>query len=189
MIAKKKSFEERKSEVSNWTFKDVVCWLENVGFEQYVQTFQLHAIDGPQLLQLTGQNLKEELHVQNDDDLERFLLLISNLRSEEENSSLMDKESNVLDFYSTSKRHPYEYKQKRLPLPPYELEIANSWDSGSSPASFEDDDLKEVLSDIRPEYMKAFLACSYLILSGQVSSASRLVFGQLSIYLVGEIVE
>ncbi|RXG51305.1 Sterile alpha and TIR motif-containing protein tir-1 [Armadillidium vulgare] len=131
MIPKKKSFEERKTEVSNWTLKDVVCWLENVGFEQYVQTFQLHAIDGPELLQLTEQKLTEELHVQNDDDLERFLLLISNLRSEEDNSSLMTtesnsslmakednsslmaKESNDLDFYSTSKRHPYEYTQKR----------------------------------------------------------------------------
>ncbi|RXG73486.1 WD repeat, SAM and U-box domain-containing protein 1 [Armadillidium vulgare] len=66
-----------KVNIWEWSVEDVVNWLESVGLQKYVETFQLHNIDGTTLVQLTEEDLKQELNIQVFGDIKKSCTLIS----------------------------------------------------------------------------------------------------------------
>lgn len=65
--------------VDEWSVGNVGQWLRSKGFSRYVSAFQEHDIDGEVLLELTMEELKEDIGVNSLGDRKRILDLISSL--------------------------------------------------------------------------------------------------------------
>lgn len=60
-----KTVSSRRSRLSlnvpEWSQEDVCRWIESVGFGKYAKRFEGKRVDGDLLLQMTGDQLKEEI--------------------------------------------------------------------------------------------------------------------------------
>ncbi|CAI5469639.1 unnamed protein product [Closterium sp. Yama58-4] len=63
-----------------WTTDDVATWLTAEGFACYAQAFLRHAVCGQVLLELTAEDLRDDLGVRTLGDRKRLLSAIAQLR-------------------------------------------------------------------------------------------------------------
>lgn len=67
--------------VEDWSVGDVCDWLQAQGFARYVASFARENIDGDVLLELTLEELKDELGVTSLGDRKRLFEAISSLQN------------------------------------------------------------------------------------------------------------
>ncbi|ULU02578.1 hypothetical protein L3Y34_002275 [Caenorhabditis briggsae] len=72
--------EKLPSQIPEWTKCDVACWLERTGFEAYIYNFLGQAVDGDLLLQLTENELLEDLGMSSGLLRKRFLRELHKLK-------------------------------------------------------------------------------------------------------------
>lgn len=68
--------------LDEWATGDVVEWLKLQGFARYASAFLEHDVDGPLLVQLTAEELRDDLEMGSLGDRKRILAAISNLKKQ-----------------------------------------------------------------------------------------------------------
>ncbi|KAL7645678.1 UNVERIFIED_CONTAM: hypothetical protein RMT77_004064 [Armadillidium vulgare] len=154
-----------KVNIWEWSVEDVVNWLESVGLQKYVETFQLHNIDGTTLVQLTEEDLKQELNIQVFGDIKKICTLISRLKLRNSRTESLHS----LEWrYSNSNISPAE----SLELRSHSKSISVSSDSEnsgsessplrSSQSSVKMKNSNGFSSNLQPEYWKTFFAFLFI---------------------------
>merc|ERR1719244_902154 len=71
---------EPKFEVPLWSVEDVVAWVNRAGFQEYASAFQDCGVDGDMLLQLTDQEIKDDIGISNGILRKRFIRELKDLK-------------------------------------------------------------------------------------------------------------
>jgi len=107
-----------ENEVPLWTVEDVESWVTRVGFQDYAVTFRDCGVDGDMLLQLTDQEIKDDIGIGNGILRKRFVRELRDLKKNADYTScdggLM---ANFLNRISTEFRvYTYNLFLKELTL-------------------------------------------------------------------------
>lgn len=68
--------------VTEWSVDDVLIWLQSLDLFRYTKIFKLHLVDGETLLDLTPEELQNDLHVNDLRSLHLLRRSIDQLRSQ-----------------------------------------------------------------------------------------------------------
>ncbi|XP_025192617.1 sterile alpha and TIR motif-containing protein 1-like [Melanaphis sacchari] len=74
-------------EVPLWSVDDVHEWAKRSGFREYANNLSENLVDGDLLLQITEENLREDIGIQNDIKRKRFMRELDNLKQSADYSS------------------------------------------------------------------------------------------------------
>ncbi|XP_014293947.2 NAD(+) hydrolase sarm1 isoform X4 [Halyomorpha halys] len=74
-------------QVPLWSIEDVKEWVKQIGFQEYATNFNESRVDGDLLLQLTEENLSEDLGIKNGIRRKRFTRELQNLKKMADYSS------------------------------------------------------------------------------------------------------
>merc|ERR1719147_591330 len=69
-----------ENEVPLWSVDDVESWVNRVGFQDYAATFRDCGVDGDMLLQLTDQDIKDDIGITNGILRKRFMRELRDLK-------------------------------------------------------------------------------------------------------------
>ncbi|CAB3401875.1 unnamed protein product [Caenorhabditis bovis] len=83
-------------QVPNWTTTDVQYWVRKIGFEEYVEKFAKHMVDGDLLLHLTEHDLLNDIGMSSGLHRKRFMRELESLKIAADYSSV--DESNLDKF-------------------------------------------------------------------------------------------
>jgi hypothetical protein len=70
----------RTGRPEKWSVGDTMQWLAEQGLARYASTFAENNIDGPLLLQLGNDDLRDEVGIQSLGDRRKLVMLIEQLR-------------------------------------------------------------------------------------------------------------
>jgi hypothetical protein len=74
-------------QVPLWTVEDVVAWVKNTGFHDYAGMFHDTGVDGDILLQLTDNDIRDDIKISNGILRKRFMRELKNLKKNADYSS------------------------------------------------------------------------------------------------------
>ncbi|KAL1122631.1 hypothetical protein AAG570_002958 [Ranatra chinensis] len=74
-------------QVPLWNFDDVVTWISQIGFGEFAENFATSRVDGDLLLQLTEENLRNDIGIKNGILLKRFTRELHHLKRKGDFSS------------------------------------------------------------------------------------------------------
>jgi len=70
----------QSSQVPLWSVEDVVAWVNKAGFQEYASAFHDCGVDGDMLLQLTDQEIKDDIGISNGILRKRFIRELKDLK-------------------------------------------------------------------------------------------------------------
>ncbi|KAL7645677.1 UNVERIFIED_CONTAM: hypothetical protein RMT77_004063 [Armadillidium vulgare] len=165
MTGKEEYIQLTSENVSKWSVEDVVNWLESVGLQRHINTFQLQNIDGSMLVQLSEEDLKHKLNVQIAEDVKKILSFVSEKKLE--NKFLSEfKSRNILNIFLNSEN--ISLNNNRSDRKESEVSIS----SNSSHFLMEKNIWTELPQEIKPEYRKTLIAFFYLLFGGFAASVA-----------------